>query len=85
LADGALAHDPANHVLRGYPKKEYAEDYSDVLIELGPKFDMRRLWVDYPDHSRMEFRFDHIEQNPALPPNFFQFIPPAGTDIIDQK
>lgn len=84
LADGALDHDPADHVLRAFPKKEFAEEYSDVLIELTPQFDMRRLVVNYPDHSRMDFRFDHIERNPALVPSLFRFTPPAGTEIIDQ-
>ena len=84
MADAALDHDPADHVLRAFPKKEFAEDYTDVLIELGPQFDMRRLVVNYPDHSRMEFRFDHIERNPPLPRSLFQFTPPAGTEIIDQ-
>ncbi len=84
MADAALDHDPADHVLRAFPKKEFAEDYTDVLIELGPQFDMRRLVVNYPDHSRMDFRFDHIERNPPLPRSLFQFTPPAGTEIIDQ-
>ena len=73
MADAALDHDPADHVLRAFPKKEFAEEYTDVLIELGPQFDMRRLVVNYPDHSRMDFRFDHIERNPPLPRSLFQF------------
>jgi outer membrane lipoprotein carrier protein len=85
MADAALDHDPADHVLRAFPKKEFAEDYTDVLIELGPEFDMRRLIVNYPDQSRMEFRFDHIERNPPLPRSLFQFTPPAGTEIIDER
>ena len=84
IADAELDHDPDHHVLRAFPKKEYAEDYSNVLIDLGPQFDIRRLVVNYPDHSRMDFRFDHIERNPSLPRSLFQFIPPAGTEIIDQ-
>ena len=84
LADAALDHDPARHVLRAFPKKDFAEAYTDVLIELSPQFDMRRLVVNYPDHSRMDFRFDHIERNPALPSNLFRFTAPAGTEIIDQ-
>ncbi len=84
MADAALDHDPTHHVLRAFPKKEFAEDYTDVLIELDPQFDMQRLVVNYPDHSRMEFNFDHIERNPPLPRSLFQFIPPAGTEIIDQ-
>jgi outer membrane lipoprotein carrier protein len=84
LADAALEHDAGDHVLRGFPKKEFAQDYSDVLIELGPQFDMRRLEVDYPDHSRMDFRFSQIERNPPLPRSLFRFTPPAGTEVIDQ-
>ena len=85
MADAALDHDPADHVVRAFPKKEFEDEYTDVLIELSPQFDMRRLVVNYPDHSRMDFRFDHIERNPVLPRSLFQFTPPAGTDIIDQK
>ena len=84
MADAALDHDPADHVLRAFPKKEFAEDYTDVLIELSLQFDMRRLVVNYPDHSRMDFRFDHLERNPPLPRSLFQFTPPPGTEIIDQ-
>jgi outer membrane lipoprotein carrier protein len=84
LADDALDHDAGDHVLRAYPKTEFAEEYSSVLIELGPDFDMRRLVVNYPDRSRMTFRFDHIERNPALPISLFRFTPPTGTEIIDQ-
>jgi outer membrane lipoprotein carrier protein len=84
MADAALDHGPADHVLRAFPKKEFSDEYTDVLMELGPQFDIQRLVVNYADHSRMEFRFDHIERNPPLPHSWFQFTPPAGTEIIDQ-
>lgn len=84
LADAALEHDSGDHVLRAFPKKEYAGVYTDVLIELSPQFDMRRLVVDYPDHGRMEFRFEKIERNPPTPKTLFEFLPPAGTEIIYQ-
>jgi outer membrane lipoprotein-sorting protein len=83
-ADGSLPHDAVDHVLRAYPKKEFAQDYQDVLMELDPEFDIRRLVVNFPDHSRMEFQFDHIERNPALAPSYFQFTPPPDTEVIDQ-
>jgi outer membrane lipoprotein carrier protein len=79
-----VGHDPADRVLRAYPKKEFAEDYQDVLIELSARFDVRRLVVDYADHSRMEFRFEHLERNPQLSRSLFQFTPPPDTEIIDQ-
>ena len=82
MADAALEHDAGDHVLHGFPKKEFAEDYTDVLMELDSQFDIRRLIVNYPDHSRMEFLFDHIERNPTLSRALFQFTPPAGTEII---
>ena len=84
LADKVLDHPPADHVLRAFPKKEFALDYTDVLIELDPQFDIRRLVINYSDHSRMDFSFDHIERNPPLPRSLFEFTPPPGTQIIDQ-
>jgi outer membrane lipoprotein carrier protein len=85
IADAALDHTPDDHVLRAFPKKEFSEEYADVLIELDPQFNMKRLVVDYGDRSRMDFRFDHIERNPALPHSFFEFTPPPGAEIIDQQ
>lgn len=79
-----VSHDPANRVLRAYPKQGYAEDCQDVLMELDAKFDVRGLVVDLPDHSRLEFRFDRIDRNPLLPRSLFQFSPPPGTEIVDQ-
>ncbi len=66
LADDALDHDAGDHVLRAYPKAEFAEEYVSVLIELSPEFDTRRLVVNNTDNSRMAFLFDHNERNPAL-------------------
>jgi outer membrane lipoprotein carrier protein len=80
-----MHHDPANRVLRAYPKKEFAGDYQAVLIELSAQFDVRRLVVDYADHSRMEFQFDHLERNPPLARSLFRFSPPPGAEIIDQR
>jgi chaperone LolA len=84
FADAVLSHDPTDRVLRAFPKKEYAEDYTNVLIELSAQLDVRRLVVDYADHGRMEFQFDHIERNPHLPSALFHFTPPPETEIIDQ-
>jgi len=79
------ASDPGNRVLRGFPKKEFTEDYTDVLMGLDDQFNMRRLVVDLPDHTRMEFRFDHIDRNPPLDKSLFHFTPPPDTETIDEK
>ena len=85
IDDAALPHAPGDQVLRAFPKKQFAESYQDVLIELDPEFNLRQLVVDYPDRSRMDFRFDHIERDPPVPPALFQFTAPPGTEIIDQN
>ncbi len=85
FADQELAHAAENRVLRAFPKLGYEEDYRDVLIELTPAFDIRRLVVSYPDHSEMEFEFERIERNVRLSPALFRFTPPAGTEVIDQQ
>ncbi len=84
FADPALGHAPESRLLRAFPKRGSEEEYREVLIEVGPAFDIRRLAVIYPDQSVMEFRFERIEQNVGLSPTLFRFNPPPGTEIIEQ-
>lgn len=84
FADASTPRDPRDKVLRALPKLEDDAGYHEVLIELTPEFDVRRLVVDYPDRSRMEFTFDHIVRDAALSPSLFRFSAPAGTEVIDQ-
>lgn len=84
FADQALKAEPGDRVLRGDPKKAYEDEYSEVLMEVTPSLDIRRLVVFYPDNAVMEFKFADIERNPALSAGLFTFHPPAGTEVIDQ-
>jgi len=84
FAPDALEHQPADRVLRAYPKKALQEDYQQVLMVISPQFDIRRLLVILPDQSTMEFDFDHIERDVPLSPSLFRFTPPPGTEVIDQ-
>jgi outer membrane lipoprotein carrier protein len=84
FAPDALPHDSADRVLRAYPKKGYEEDYQQVTMVVSPQYDIRRLVVILPDRSSMEFSFDHIARNVPLSHSLFRFIPPPGTEIIDQ-
>jgi chaperone LolA len=84
FAPDAVKHDSADRVLRADPKKDYEGDYHQVLMVVSPKFDIRRLVVIFPDQSTMEFSFDHIGRDVPLSPSLFRFIPPAGTEVIDQ-
>jgi outer membrane lipoprotein carrier protein len=85
FAPDALPHQPTDRVLRGYPKKALQEDYRQVLMEIGPQFDIRRLLVTLSDQSTMEFDFDHIERDVPLSRSWFQFLAPPGTEVIDQR
>lgn len=84
FADEALKAEPGNRVLRAHPKPGYEEDYREVLMELTPALDIRRLVITYPDNSTMEFKFSEIARNVSVPPSLFQFSPPPGTEVIQQ-
>lgn len=84
FAEDALKPGPGHRILRAFPKHGIEDGYREVLMELSPMFDIRRLVIFYPDHSTMEFNFDRIERNLSLDPALFRFTPPAGTQVIDQ-
>jgi len=85
FAQDALEHQPADRVLRAYPKKSFQADYQQVLMVVSPQFDIRRLLVILPDQSAMEFSFDRIVRNVPLGRSLFRFMPPTGTEVIDQR
>jgi chaperone LolA len=84
FADGALKAERGDRVLRGFPRGDQ-DAYEQVLIEVTPTFDIRRLVVFYADHTRMEFVFSHIARNLVLNPRLFQFVPPPGSEVIEQR
>jgi outer membrane lipoprotein carrier protein len=84
FVDSAHPIQPGDRVLRAYPKRGYEEVYKDVVVELTPAFDIRRLAVSYPDGTSMEFTFDHISRNVPVQPSMFEFAAPPGTEVIQQ-
>jgi outer membrane lipoprotein carrier protein len=84
FADQALEAEPGDRVVRGYPLGKFKHDFRSVLIEISPRFDIRRLVVFYPDNSTMQFTFTHVEHNQPLAPSLFSFAPPPGTEVIHQ-
>lgn len=85
IAGHEAVRDPSDFVLRAFPKPEHAEEFQQVLIELSPEFEIRRLVLQSDNRSTMEFTFDHIERNVALNPALFRFTVPAGAEVIDQQ
>jgi outer membrane lipoprotein carrier protein len=74
---------PRGRALRCFPKRA-DEGYDEVEVELTPALDVRRLVIRFSDRSVMEFTFDGIERNVSAPRSLFTFVPPAGTEVIDQ-
>lgn len=84
FADENLKREPSDVLLRAFPKRGQEQDFQNVLIEVDPAFDIRRLVILSTDRSAMEFMFDRVERNLFLNPALFHFNPPPGTEIIEQ-
>ena len=79
---GILPRVPGAAVLRMYPRRE--SDVNEVVLDVDPAtFDIRRVRMTYVDDSVMEFVFDRIETNSGLDRSLFEFVPPAGTEVVD--
>lgn len=84
FADLTLKPEQGDRVLRALPKHEDEGGYHEVLMEITPAFDIRRLVIHFSDQSSMEFTFNGIDRNVQLNSSLFYFTPPAGTEVIDQ-
>jgi len=85
FVDSAIEVQPGSRALRAIPKQGEEAGYREVLLEITPTFDIRRLVITYADRSRMEFVFEQIKRNAAVSPSLFRFTPPPGAEIIDQR
>ena len=85
LVEQGVPSSPGVRLLRGFPKSGREQDFSDVLFEIMPTWDVRRLLVSFLDHSTMEYVFDQVERNVGVSPSLFRFSPPPGTQVIDQR
>ena len=73
---------PENVILRCFPKAKTAA-FRNVLIEVTPKFDIRRIIIRYVGTGSMEFIFTRIKRNLTLSPSLFLFRPPEGIRMVD--
>jgi outer membrane lipoprotein carrier protein len=85
FADGAMNAEPGDRVLRAIPKHGDESGIHQVLLEISPEFDIHRLIVTYADRSQMTFEFQDVKRNVTVGAGLFRFIPPPGTQVIDQK
>jgi len=85
FADQAFPAAPGNRILRANPRRSEEQGFKEVLFEVDPAFDLRRLIVVYTDHSQMDFTFSSIQRNLPLSEGLFHFNPPVGTELIEQR
>jgi outer membrane lipoprotein carrier protein len=74
--------DPDNVVLRGVPKA-MADRISQVLLEVTPGHQIRRIQVDAVDGSVTEYRFSKQRENLAINDDRFRFTPGPGVETIE--
>lgn len=84
-AGDALKAEPGNRVLRAIPKHGDDSGIHEVFMEITSDFHIRKLVVVYADRSRMSFAFKDTVRNVRVKSGLFEFTPPPGTEVIDQK
>jgi outer membrane lipoprotein carrier protein len=81
MAQDVPSRSPGNWVLRGVPKA-WEGRVEAVVLEITPEHRIVRIQINETDGSVTEFRFDHQQENVPLDGARFQFVPPAGTEVV---
>lgn len=68
-------------VLRGSPR-DMGGLYREVVIEISPAYNIRRLVMRQVTGAEVDLRFSHIKANHSLPRGLFHFRPPAGVRVV---
>ena len=74
--------DPADVTLRGVPRA-MADRISQVLIEVTPGHQIRRIQVEEVDGSATEYKFSGQKENLSISDDRFCFIPGPGVETIE--
>ncbi len=74
----------SSHVYTFVPPAGDAYPYQRVVVELGPKLEIRTISVVDPLGNTYAFALQDIVLNPKLSPELFRFTPPDGTEIFGQ-
>jgi outer membrane lipoprotein carrier protein len=74
----------SSHTYTFIPPDGEAYPYQRVVVELGPKLEIRAVSVVDPLGNTYAFSLTNIMLNPSLSPDLFKFAPPPGTEIFGQ-
>lgn len=59
--------------------------YSQVEFLISPDFQIRRVRITGQDRSLLDFTFSNEQLNAAVSPSLFAFVPPPGTEIVQEN
>ena len=71
-------------VLKGIPRG-MEDRIQEVLLEVTPEYQIARILIHSADDSITEYRFSDQLENAALADGRFQFVPPAGSETIEEQ
>jgi len=69
-------------VLRGIPKA-FADQISEIVLEVTPANQIARIVLQSVDGSATEYRFTEQKEDVAVGDAKFQFKPPVGTETVE--
>ena len=70
-------------MLRGVPRG-LEDRVEQVVLEITPEHRIARILIHATDDSVTEYRFSDEKENSAVSDGQFRFVPPAGTEVIEE-
>jgi len=74
-----------NVALRCLPARGAEQDYKEAVFEVDSQSHLVRLLIREAGGIETEFHFGNWQENPALDRALFQFTPPKGTAVVDER
>lgn len=83
FAPDAQAWQPGSSMLRGVPRG-MEDRIEQILIEVSPDYRILRILIAAKDESITEYRFSSQKENVELSDKQFQFVPPPGSETVEE-
>jgi outer membrane lipoprotein carrier protein len=84
LAPDLTPIQPGDIVLRGTPKA-LKDRVSEVVLEISPEHQIRRILIHGVDNTTTDFHFSQIEENVPVQDSLFRFVPPPGVQVFEDS
>ena len=84
LAPDLTPMEQGDVLLRGVPKT-MKDRVSEVVLEVSPSHQIRRIVIHGLDGTTTDFSFSQIEENVPVQDSLFRFTPPPGVDVFEDS